>query len=87
MKKVYKYFCPVDDSIEIVLPIDAQILKFDTQNKYLCMWALVDTDKTDETRRFRIAGTGHDIDEQLKLEYINTFYFDSLVFHVFEVKI
>lgn len=99
MKRVYKYevaqygsapgvgaeWAPV---VEIHLPSGAQVLKFDMQRGVLRLWALVDVFNPTSpviVRKFRIAGTGHDITET-QIEYVNTFYDGGLVMHVFELE-
>jgi hypothetical protein len=86
--KVYKYQVSANDYFELELPIGAQVLTVDVQYATVCLWAIVDPNAKTETRRFRVAGTGHDIVEPpSKLDYIGTFQLHGgmLVFHVFEV--
>jgi hypothetical protein len=78
----------MEDTTEIVLPIGSKILTAQVQKGNPCIWALVDDEvTTPQTRRFRIAGTGHPIKKESDLEYISTFqmYGGDLVFHVFEI--
>lgn len=88
MKKVFKYDIKPEHIIEIQLPKNAEILTAQTQ--LYCgtpmLWALVDPDAKPELRKFRLAGTGHQIDET-NLKYINTFQLNNglLVFHLFEI--
>jgi len=66
---VFKYPVPLDDYVEIQMPIDARIIKFDVQTlrddgreaQQLVLWAVVPLKEQSRTRtrRFRIAGTGH----------------------------
>lgn len=90
MRKVFKYELPMDDYISVVLPKGADILHFDSQhqNQYFQIWALVDPDAPKEVRKFRIAGTGHPIEDDLKLRHIATAITlqGQLVFHLFEVQ-
>jgi len=69
------------------MPVDAKILCTATQGQQVCLWALVDSDqKKMETRRIRIYGTGHPIDEP-NLEYIGTYQLmdGRFIGHVFEI--
>lgn len=54
------------------------------------IWALVDPQSPVVMRAFRLAGTGHPIEERPgeKMQYINSFQIDggALVFHLFEVE-
>jgi hypothetical protein len=93
MLTVYKYNAPLNDYINFDLPLKAKLLKVDSQNdgedgdETISLWALVNLEeKRVHTRKIRIAGTGHPIDEKI-LEYINTFTMmeRKLWFHAFEV--
>jgi hypothetical protein len=84
MRRVYKYDLPIEDFVELQLPTTAIILKIDTQNEEPKIWAWVNPDEPLVTRKFRIAGTGHDINEPF-IRYIETFFIRNLVFHVFEL--
>ena len=91
MKKVYKYAVPMYDTFELQLPIGAQILQFGTQDESDTpfIWALVDPTADFEDRFFRLAGTGHVIDDGYKdLVYVGTVFIfaKSLVFHLFELR-
>jgi hypothetical protein len=89
MKTIYKYPVPIDDDFELDLPVGARLLCVDTQRGVPNLWALVDMDPGlgSETRRFRLAGTGHPLDDR-PLDYVGTFQLHrgSLVFHLFEKK-
>lgn len=85
---VYKYPVPPDDAFDLDLPVGARILTFQTQRDDACLWCLVDPKAPTETRRFRLAGTGHAIDiPPERLVYVATvqFHGGALVFHLFEV--
>lgn len=82
---------PVDvmDVIEIEMPVRSRPLHFDFQSGILCLWAVIDThEKTTETRRFRMAGTGHELAfDVMNPRFMNTVLLQggSLVFHFFEL--
>lgn len=86
MQTVHKYSLLTADTVDIIMPKDAKILHIDVQDDRLCMWALIDSKRTLERRRFRIAGTGHELKEP-KLEHLGSalLYNGKLVLHVFEV--
>jgi len=86
MRTVYKYPVKVDDHFELELPRGAEILTVETQGEAVQLWALVDPAESTEPRQFRLAGTGHPIEDP-NLKYVSSFqlYGGSLVFHVFEV--
>ncbi len=89
MLRVYKYELPLNDYFELELQRGAEILKVETQFDNPQIWVLLDPDEPImETRKFRFAGTGHPIVEELeKLDFISTFQMrdGNLIFHVFEV--
>lgn len=84
---VFKYPVAWGDLVRIDMPESAQILSAQTQGPYesLAIWALVDPNAPLIARTFRIAGTGHPIEEAVT--FIDTVQLQdgSLVFHVFEV--
>jgi len=87
MKTVFKYPLTVRDYVEIPMPEGAEILAVQTQHGIPCLWARVDTERPDETRHFRISGTGHELsttDEPLR--YVGTFQLQDGIFvgHLFE---
>lgn len=90
MKIIYKYSLSaiLDGHTDtIVLPSDAELLHVGTQNEQEPnLWALVDTDKKLEERKFVIYGTGHPIDSTDNLTYVGTFMLHktTYVFHLFE---
>lgn len=84
MKTVYKY--PLQTMIESVsMPAGADILQVSNQFNSVCMWALVDTTRPVETRRFYIIGTGHPLPEE-PVVYLGTAKVENghIVLHVFE---
>jgi hypothetical protein len=90
MHAIHKYPILIEDHFTIDMPAGAQPLSCHTQHGYPQLWALVERDATaTTTRRFRLAGTGHPIqdDEAAKLKFVGTFLLrhDQLVFHLFEV--
>lgn len=86
---VGKFPVNVADVISVMLPARANPLHFDFQNGVLCLWAVIDThEKTMETRRFRMAGTGHELEfDVINPRFMNTTLLQggSLVFHFFEL--
>jgi len=91
MYAVWKFPLVIDDYQEIEMPSLSKVLTVQTQGETPCIFALCETTIPHKVKRvFRIAGTGHPIDnvEVASSDYIGTFQqFDGgLVFHVFEVK-
>jgi hypothetical protein len=91
VRQVFKYSVPITDFITLSLPAGAEILTFGLQHNTAFIWALVDSSQPAEYRKFRLAGTGHPINET-NLTYIGTITpvlplgSAFLVFHLFEVK-
>ncbi|MCP4552476.1 MAG: hypothetical protein GY834_10655 [Bacteroidetes bacterium] len=87
MLVIYKYPVIPNDEICIEMPEDAQILTVDTQFGKPQIWALVNPQNPLEKRHFRMAGTGHSIDEKQNLHHLGTFQMDegTLIFHLFEI--
>lgn len=89
MRRVYKYqITLLADDFELDMPQGAVLLTFGAQNDCPCLWALVDPSAQTTVRRFRLAGTGHDLDyapEQLTFIGTTLLRNDRLVLHLFEV--
>jgi len=75
----------VRDRQVLEMPVGAQMLTVQMQDDLLCLWALVDPNAPRASYTFRIAGTGHNIEEE-KLLYIGSvlLFNDTIVFHVFQ---
>jgi hypothetical protein len=86
MITVYKYQLGVSKE-EVSMPVGAEVISAAFQSDTLCLWAKVDTEATTEFRRFKVFGTGHEIDPKFegKLKFIDTAFIGMFVFHVFEV--
>ncbi len=69
------------------MPIDAEILTVQIQYGAPFIWAKVNPENGKEKRTFRIAGTGHGLEEN-NLIYIGTFQLEGGKFmgHLFEIK-
>ncbi len=87
-KTIFKYGLSISQWQSINLPVNAEILKVDTQNNELYIWVLQDTvDANTEIRYFEVFGTGHFMGEQKNRKHIGTVltYGGSYVWHVFEI--
>lgn len=87
MKRVFKYSFPQTDIFDLELPKGAEILTVQTQDGFPQLWAKVDDEADKEIRTFRLAGTGHLIEQEI-IGYIGTFqmFGGSFVGHLFEIK-
>lgn len=85
-KSVWKYDVSITDYFVVVMPVDSEILHFGLQDGLPMLWVLVDPSKDLMRRKFRLAGTGHDIIED-ELTYIGTVKMinDTTIFHLFEI--
>jgi hypothetical protein len=86
-KTIWKYELKIDDLQNVIMPIGAEILSVQMQNKTPCLWALVNPDEKDtDTRYIETFGTGHPVayDMESTREFIGTYQTRGLVFHVFE---
>ena len=79
MKTIYKYVLQK-------MPKGARILDIQNQNNEIVMWALVDSDLSDEPRYFEIYGTGEELPLGIIRKYIGTVQVGYLVCHIFERK-
>lgn len=84
-KVVWKYGIPIEDNFNIDMPYGAKMLYFGLQYDKPRLWVLVNPSERMIKRRFRLAGTGHDINEE-GLIYIGTVKMmdETLIFHLFE---
>lgn len=86
--KIFKYVLHPDGN-EIALPKGAAILSVAFQGDQFCFWAKVNPDEMEkEVRIFRVFGTGHDMPQEMGIDYkfLGTGWMsDGLVFHAFEL--
>lgn len=84
MNRIYKYKMKPNTTLE--LPRGAKVLTARVQDEEVFLWAKVNPDEKElETRMFLGFGTGHDIDDELRLDFIDTVFFQNgMVFHIFE---
>jgi len=88
MKVIYKYNIVIADEPIVAMPKGAQILSIQEQNSYFWIWALVNPDAPEESRKFKIFGTGESrIDSAFdNLRHVATVREKNrpLVWHIFE---
>ncbi|KKK61113.1 hypothetical protein LCGC14_3017550, partial [marine sediment metagenome] len=87
MRKIWKFTLPVTDHPIVLMPKGAKVLSAGVQHGDVQVWALVDPEAPKESRRFRVAGTGHPLeDEVVSLRFIDTVQMlgGSLIWHIFE---
>ena len=59
MKTIWKYKINPETKLEI--PKGAIVLSVQTQRDQPCMWVLVDSSNKNELRKFKVYGTGHQL--------------------------
>lgn len=80
-KRIFKYPLKIEDKQVIKMPLGYQILTVQIKDNVPCIWAIVDDKETHIVDcKIITVGTGHYFD---KLDYIGTYQFNQLVFHVF----
>lgn len=86
MKTIWKYPFTVRGVVECQMPQGAAVLSVQMQHNQPTMWAVVNDENPLVQRRFRIYGTGHEIDRyDTCTEFVGTFQMagGDLVFHMF----
>lgn len=88
MEVVYKYplehFEKSRDLVELQLPSTAQVLDIAFQDGKLFLWALVDTKYPEMTYEVVVAGTGREIEVDIRGRlYSKTIHRDGFVWHFF----
>ena len=85
MKNIWKYTLPVNDHPVLPMQKGAKVLSVDVQHGDIQVWALVDPEAPKELRGFRVAGTGHPLEEEItSMRFIGTVQMGDLVWHIFE---
>ena len=85
---IWKFPLEIKDELEIEIPSPAIPLAFQLQKGRPILWCLVDPEMGLVKKKFRLAGTGHKIDNSLEeLKYIGTVQLihGLLVYHLFEI--
>ena len=72
---------------ELQMPVDAQVLTVQMQGGAPQLWAKVDPAAPKVTRTFAVYGTGHQMPDDPRVQYVATFQMHdgALVWHVFEM--
>lgn len=92
MLTIHKYELPLGDYPVVNMPEGAEVLHIDTQGDWhrIFIWARVDTDRELVPVRFRLAGTGHQLDGRIWHRHLGTVLTEepgsdrgALVLHLF----
>lgn len=86
MKKIFKYKLTFSQgmTVNVSMPVKAQILTAGIQKNELFIWALVDEKEKLEDRYFQVYATGEEINKIEGQKYITTIIGNYLVWHLFE---
>jgi len=88
MITIHKYELEVTDNQKISMPYDFEILSVQVQHGKPCLWARINTAKSEVKVEIIIKGTGHPhLPDDLVGDYIGTFQINDgdLVFHAFTI--
>ena len=86
--EIWKYVLNTVDIQLIEIPKGGKILALQNQNYSPCIWVLVNPKAEKEEVTFETFGTGHEIEDNYKGQYVGTYQQREglLVFHVFVTK-
>jgi len=83
-KRIWKYELETIDAQILYLPANAKFLKILVLIGIPSLYALIDLEEEDEKVLIRTFGTGQQIHNTEKLEYIDTYSNGDFVWHVFK---
>ena len=86
MKAIWKFKLELKDDQLIFMPVGAKIISYQSQNRQLVIWAMVDMHELTEPRKFRLIGTGQPFDE-FGGSYIGSAQNNGFVWHLYEIRI
>ena len=86
MLTIWKFPLEVTEIQDVKMPQGARVLAVQAQHGRPCLWAFVNTERPNESRRIHMYDTGYPI--PIPCEYIGTFQSSDgvSVFHVLEYK-
>lgn len=87
MKAIWKFAFTSTGEFSIDIPGGAEILCVHIHYGVSCLYVLLDTGNTVETRTFVVHGTGHPVSSSENKKYIGTYQESGgdLVWHLFEL--
>lgn len=80
---IYEYKLEFVDLQEVMIPDGSTILSVQSQGGNICFWAIVEPSLPLVTKKFRIFGTGHPMNEVPNI-FIGTVQQGPFVWHIFE---
>ena len=82
--KIYKYVLKLAENQAVNIHNNYKLLDIQIQNGCICLWAIVNANEPMVNVDIVMCGTGHELTESKKLNYISTVQQDSYVWHFFE---
>ena len=87
MKAIWKFELELQGDQLIHMPVDAEIISYQSQNGRIVIWIVVDIwQKMTEPRKFRLIGTGQPF-EDFGGSYIGSAQNNGFVWHLYEIRI
>ena len=86
MREVWKFPVSPADHQQIAMPAGSQALMFDVQDGNPTLWAIVNPAEPLVPFGFRLAGTGHQLGDEVG-RHIGSCFHGPFVWHLFEVEI
>lgn len=83
MKTIYKYPIKITDEQIINMPIGANIISIQMQNKIATIWAIVSTKEILTSVKIRVFGTGEEIPVGSVLRHVGSVQDRGYVWHIF----
>lgn len=80
---IWKFPFSISDTVKVLMPSDAVVLKIDSQGGVPTIWAAVSEDAKEVEHTFLLRGTGHPLG--CVGPHIASFFHGPFVWHVFEV--
>jgi len=81
---IWKFSFLIQSShVQLLMPKDAVVVHVECQRDVNCLWALVDANKPNEHRHFRVFGTGGDMGD-FTGNHIGSWQSGPYVWHMFE---
>ena len=84
--EIWKFELPIDNRVDIEMPVISRPLSVTLQGDTPFLWALVDPSSGRQKTRFHVVGTGHSASHVNPSNFIDTILMadGALVFHIFK---
>lgn len=85
MYEIWKFPFKTSTEVTIAMPSGAEVLSLQVQGGMPCLWALVEPERPTTPHRFRIYGTGKQMEKAPDGVFIGTYQHPGQVCHVWDV--